>query len=215
MKARGALWGVVAIAVLARLTVSCGGGSGSGSGGSSGSPCQMLCEKRNSCSTAPDEQVPCDSICVYGGNYYTGLAPTPVCPNLAAQTSCIAAAVAMSCEDYSNAWEGCPTCPVLDGSPCASDNDCQKYEPNFRCDLSRPGGYCTAPCQTADDCSPGGPEICTSSSPPSFDPSAPPTQLWCILGCTSDTQCRTSDGYRCIDISAALGFGLCDVPPSS
>lgn len=213
MKARGALWGVAAIAVLARLTVSCGGGTGSG--GSTGSPCQMLCEKRNSCSTGPDEQVPCDSICVYGGNYYTGLAPTPVCPNLAAQTSCIAAAVAMSCDDYSNAWEACPTCPVLDGSPCASDNDCQKYEPNFRCDLSRPGGYCTAPCQTADDCSPGGPEICASSSPPSFDPSAPTTQQWCILGCTSDTQCRTGDGYRCIDISAALGFGLCDVPPSS
>lgn len=150
-----------------------------------------------------------------GGNYYTGLAPTPVCPNLAAQTSCIQAAVALSCEAYANAAAVCPVCPVLDGSPCASDNDCQKYEPAYRCDLSRPGGYCTAPCQTADDCSAGGPEICTSSTPRSFDHSAPTTQGWCILGCTSDAQCRTTDGYSCLDISAALGYGLCDVTPSS
>ena len=201
------------IALLVELAVGCSGGAGSG--GFSGSPCQMLCDKRNSCSTGPDELLPCDSICLYGGNYYPGLAPSPVCPNLAAQTKCIQAAVAMSCADYDNAWEACPTCSVLDGSPCASDNDCQKYEPNFRCDQSRPGGYCTAPCQTADDCSAGGPEICTSSTAPSFDPSAPTTQDWCILGCTSASQCRTNDGYSCVGFSATLGYGLCEVPPSS
>jgi len=84
--------------------------------------------------------------------------------------------------------------------------------PPTRTDASIAPRTNTAPCQTADDCSPGGPEFCASSTPPSFDPNAPTTQLWCILGCTSGTQCRTRDGYSCIDISAADGYGLCNVP---
>jgi len=200
-------WRLAAIAGLFRLAVSCGGSSGFG-----GSPCQMICEKRNSCATAADEVLPCNAICVYGGNYGPGLAPSPVCPNLAAQTACIQAAVAMSCDAYANAAALCPPCGVLDGAPCASDQDCQKYQPNYRCDLSRPGGYCTAPCQTADDCSIAGPEICTASTAPSFDPGAPATQDWCLLGCQTDAQCRTSDGYRCVSSNLAGGYStsVCD-----
>ena len=202
-------WGLAAIAALAAVVASCGGSSS----GFSGSPCQMICEKRNSCATSSEARLPCDQICVYGGNYYPGLAPSPVCPNLAAQTSCVQAAVAMSCDAYSDPALSCPPCGVLDGAPCASNSDCQKYETNYLCDLSRPGGYCTAPCATADDCSPGGPEICaTMSAPPSFDPSAPATQAWCLLGCATDSQCRVSEGYACVNFSAAAGFGTCDVP---
>jgi len=182
------------VAVLASLAASCGGSSGF-----SGSPCQMICEKRNSCATTADERVPCNAICVYGGNYGPGLAPSPVCPNLAAQTSCVHAAVQMSCDAYSDAAFACPPCGVLDGAPCVSNGDCQKYQPNYLCDLSRPGGYCTAPCTTADDCSLAGPELCvTTATPPSFDPGAPATQAWCVLGCATGDQCRVSDGYSCV-----------------
>ena len=200
------------IAALARLGLSCGGGSS----GFTGSPCQMLCEKRNSCVAATGgSTVPCDSICVYGGNYYPGLAPSPVCPNLAAQTTCIEAAVAMSCSDYDNAFVGCPACPPLDGSPCTSDEDCAKYVPNYKCDLSRPGGYCTAPCQTSDDCSISGPEACSPGKAPSFDPNAPASQAWCLLSCTSNAGCRISDGYSCTNYNASEGFGICDVGGST
>lgn len=199
---------LAAVAAFAAVAASCGGSSGF-----SGSPCQMVCEKRNSCATSASGRVPCAQICVYGGNYSPGLAPSPVCPSLAAQTSCVQAAVALSCDAYSNAALACPLCSVLDGAPCASNADCQKYEPNYLCDLSRPGGYCTAPCTTADDCSPGGPEICTTmTAPPSFDPSAPATQGWCLLGCGIDGQCRTRDGYACVKVSSTAGYGICDVP---
>jgi hypothetical protein len=208
MVGRKIFWTVTAIAALAPVVMSCGGGSS----GVSGSPCQMVCEKRNTCATTPDETVPCASICVYGGNYGPGLAPSPVCPNLAAQTTCIAAAVAKSCDAYANAAATCPPCGVLDGAPCSSDEDCQKYQPNYRCDLSRPGGYCTAPCQSADDCSIAGPEICTTHTAPSFAPGAPTTQDWCLLGCQSDTQCRTSDGYRCVTRNSTNALGVCDAP---
>jgi len=194
-------WGLAFVGSVASLAASCGG-----SIGASGSPCQMICEKRNSCATSASGRVPCDQICVYGGNYGPGLAPSPVCPNLAAQTSCVQAAVALSCEAYSDAAFACPPCGVLDGAPCASNADCQKYQPNYLCDLSRPGGYCTTACVTAYDCSLMGPEVCiTTASPPSFDPSAPTAQTWCMLGCGTDAACRTSDGYACVN-------NTCDVP---
>jgi hypothetical protein len=205
-------WSVTAVATLARVVMSCSGGSN----GFSGSPCQMLCEKRNSCVAATGgSTVPCDSICTYGGNYYPGLAPSPVCPKLAAQTTCIEAAVAMSCSDYDNAFVGCPACLPLDGSPCASDEDCAKYASNYRCDLSRSGGYCTAPCQSPDDCSISGPETCSLGKAPSFDPKAPASQGWCLLSCSSDAGCRISDGYSCTNYSASEGFGICDVRGSA
>jgi hypothetical protein len=199
----GGVW-LATIAVLVWVAAGCGGSTGV-----SGSPCQMICEKRNSCATTPDERVPCDQICVYGGNYGPGLAPSPVCPNLAAQTSCVQAAVQMSCEAYSDAAFRCPPCGVLDGAPCASNIDCQKYQPNYLCDVSRLGGYCTAPCMTSDDCSIAGPEICaTTDAPPSFAMGASPTQRWCLLGCNHDEQCRASEGYGCLAASGALG--TCD-----
>jgi hypothetical protein len=160
----------------------------------------------------PEHQVPCAEICVYGGNFLPGLAPAPVCPDLAGQQACVDAAVKMSCDSYQSALQGCPTCGVLDGSPCASDLDCQKYVSFYRCDLNRPGGYCTAPCQTPDDCSAAGPEICAASKAPSFAPQAPATQSWCLLGCQADTACRTAEGYACAGLNATGGFGVCDTP---
>jgi hypothetical protein len=195
--------------LVAGAALTLAGACGRGSQLASDNPCLALCNKDNSCS--PTRQLPCASICTYGGNYYPGLGPVPACTNLEAQVACVNAAVAMSCDAVRDAVAQCPTCPVLDGSPCAADVDCQKYQASFRCDLSRPGGYCTAPCTSPDDCSIGGPEICTASAPPSFDPQAPSTQLWCLLGCKSDASCRA--GYHCANVSASLdGYGTCDGP---
>ena len=180
-------------------------GCGSSSSTAGKSPCEMLCEKKNSCRGPNTEVIPCASVCVYGGNWYPGFAPTPYCPNLAAQTSCVAAAVAMSCDAYSDASLKCPACPPLDGGPCATDLDCQRYVPSYRCDLSRPGGYCTAPCASAYDCSLAGPEVCIGAAPPSFDPTGALSTTWCELGCASDAICRTGEGYACVN-------GLCAQP---
>lgn len=169
----------------------------------------MACEKQNSCGQA-SPPLPCAQICVYGGNYYTGFGPSPYCPNLQAQTDCVAAAVAMSCSAWQDAALKCPGCPPLTGGPCTSNLDCEKYDSRFRCDLSQPGGYCTAPCTTVDDCSIAGPEFCTSRAmPPSFDPTGSLSTTWCQLGCgTSDAICRTGDGYTCVN-------GLCSAASSS
>lgn len=199
------------LAIIATLAVAlgdCGGGGVTPS--SVQNPCTALCDKQISCGQVTGLSVSdCASLCTYGGNYEPGLAPTPVCPQLAAQESCVAAAVAMSCDAWQDAMTKCPSCPPLDGSPCAADFDCLKYRDDFRCDLSRPGGYCTAPCQTSDDCSAAGPEICTVSRAPSFSPQAPATQGWCLLGCTSDGTCRTDQGYSCVAFGTAA-LGVCD-----
>lgn len=167
-------------------------------------PCLILCNKANDCRSALGEAaLDCPGMCFYGGNLAPGLAPSPSCPDLAGQQTCIEAAVQQSCSNYLTAAGACPLCAVLDGSACASDADCQKYRPDYRCDLSRPGGYCTRSCGSADDCSAVGPELCNAARAPSFV--APGTQMWCMLGCQSDTDCRVNEGYIC----TAAG---CDTP---
>src|SRR3569623_253628 len=179
----------------------------------SGSPCEMLCMKQNSCSSGSTVgSIPCGTVCTYGGNYYPGLAPSPVCPVLEAQTKCAAEAVALGCGEYQNAAARCPVCPPLVGSPCSSDADCLKCVAAYRCDVSRSGGYCTAPCSSADDCSVGGPEVCGEGAAPSFALGATSTQTWCLLGCKSDVQCRSNEGYRCQNISPGDQGGTCDSP---
>lgn len=188
-------------------------GCGPGTPAPVGSPCKMLCEKQNSCAMGSgSDSIPCDAVCVYGGNYYPGLAPTPVCPSLAAQMTCVAAAVAMSCSAYQNAAFQCPICPPLVGSPCLSDSDCQHFVATYRCDLSRPGGYCTAPCLSTDDCSVAGPEVCTPGKAPSFDPGASSNQSWCLMECGTDADCRSGQGYQCENINVTYQIGICDSP---
>jgi hypothetical protein len=197
--------GVVVAVVLA--ATGCGGSSDA-------SPCVTLCKKANSCRAAMGSSPLNCEACTYGGDLLPGLAPAPTCPDLAGQKACIEAAVQMSCDDaqYFRAAAACPSCSVLDGSGCASDGDCQKYQRDYRCDLGRPGGYCTRACLFADsDCSAIGPEVCTTRPRPSFDPQAPPTRMWCFLGCTSDAECRTGEGYACVG-KGATGLGVCDRP---
>jgi hypothetical protein len=174
------------------------------------SPCITLCQKLNSCRRAMNAAPISCGACSYGGDLLPGLGPAPSCPALAAQQTCVEAAVTRSCDEYIGAALACPQCPVLDGSACTSDADCQQYRRDYRCDLGRPGGYCTRACTDPDQCSTVGPEICTGGKPPSFAPQASPTDSFCLLGCRSDAECRTADGYACL-FSASLSHGLCDV----
>jgi hypothetical protein len=172
-------------------------------------PCVTVCQKFNSCRRPGDSLVSCD-VCTYGGVLLPGLAPAPGCTAVETQEACVQAAVRKSCDEYDGAVIACATCPVvLDGSACASDADCQKYLPDYRCDLGRKGGYCTRMCGNADDCSPAGLETCTLSTAPSFDQGG--TGKWCLLGCKSDAQCRTAEGYRCLRRQPSDEFGVCDV----
>jgi hypothetical protein len=186
------------------LVLGCGSG---GSSGAAANPCVTLCNKANTCRAMMGSSIlNCAAGCVYGGDLLPGLAPTPSCANTAQQEACVEAAVQMSCanEAYLQAAAACATCGVLDGSACADDADCQRYDPSYRCDLSRAGGYCTKACGSADDCSAVGPEECNAVRPPSFAPQALPNQGWCVLGCKSDGDCRAAEGYKC----TAMG---CDI----
>jgi hypothetical protein len=199
--------GLVIALALEAVTASCDAGPGPAA-----NACVAMCRKWNSCRTSPGlELAPCDGLCRYGGNFMPGLAPSPVCPAVDEQRTCIDAAVTLSCDAYLAAINACPACGVLNGSACTTDADCQMYRADYRCDLSRPGGYCTRACADADDCSVAGPETCSAGvAPPSFDPQASATQGWCLLTCRSDAGCRTTEGYRCVGIVDT--FGLCEGP---
>ncbi len=199
---------LLAIVCLAGALAGCGGGGAAGGGDAGGkSPCELLCEKWNSCRGADTQALSCPQLCVYGGNFGPGIGPSPYCPQIAAQTTCVAAAVQMSCQAYdSTGLATCPGCPPVTGGPCQTDFDCEKYDPRFKCDVSRPGGYCTAPCGDAFDCSEAGPEVCVAAAP-SFDPGGTISKTWCQLGCASNALCRTNEGYTCQK-------GLCAPPPS-
>lgn len=188
---------LLVILCLTDVLAGCGGSGGSATTAGKSS-CELLCDKWNSCRAATAEALPCAQLCVYGGNYEPGIGPSPYCPNLAAQTTCVATALQhATCETFDNsALAGCPACPPLTGGPCQTDLDCGKYDGRFKCDVSRPGGYCTAPCHDAFDCSEAGPEVCVAATP-SFDPFGNISTTWCQLGCGSNALCRTDEGYTC------------------
>jgi hypothetical protein len=175
-------------------------------------PCITFCNKLNSCgASAGNSPINCALTCDYGGNLLPGLAPAPSCPDVAAQQACIDHAVQQSCEDYMAEATSCLTCSVLVGSPCASDDDCQKYRSDYRCDLGRPGGYCMTDCSTSAGCFRDG--ACVDTKAPSFAAQAPPTEEWCLETCRADSDCRTAEGYTCVAGNPTTDpFGVCDAP---
>lgn len=96
-----------------------------------------------------------------------------------------ALAVVLGCGDSAN------TQYVPIGSRCGSNSDCGT-KPYNCVTAGHPGGYCQKDCSTDGDC---------------------PTDAICISGecrrkCGSTSDCRSSEGYQCIQ--AALSY--CDVP---
>ena len=115
-------------------------------------------------------------------------------------------ALGLDCKQAFAGVLACPRCPPVDGAGCANDADCQKYDHNYRCDLRRAHGYCTQACANAGECSGSGPERCLVTPPPSFDPQG--SGKYCVLGCSTDADCRTAEGYACIH---SASDSWCDV----
>lgn len=103
------------------------------------------------------------------------------------------------------AWGPC--LPPNIGDPCTSDGDCTG--PAATCLTAvgvvvLTGGYCTTGCGAGDDC--GTANVCADTAP--FG--GPRT---CLRGCTLDTECRGTEGYRCTDWMV-FTHGVC-LPPRS
>ena len=98
--------GPLNLVLLVMLAAGCGGSSKP----AETNPCLTLCRRLNQCRAGVATPIPCEAACVYGGNLQPGLAPAPVCPDLAVQQACVQAAVAMSCDTYLNAALACANC---------------------------------------------------------------------------------------------------------
>jgi hypothetical protein len=72
--------------------------------------------------------------------------------------------------------------PRILGAACTNNGDCD----SGMCVDGLPGGYCSAVCQTAEDCGPGG--SCWNLGQP---------EMVCLKDCTESSQCREGDGYIC------------------
>jgi hypothetical protein len=107
------------------------------------------------------------------------------------------------------------------GAACRTANTCTGQAPTCQTmllllgqEIPFPGGYCSAPCQNNVECGPTG-ECPVSeslkglSSIPLITPEIRATleaaiPSHCYERCTTDSQCRTEDGYRCATIVTAL-----------
>jgi hypothetical protein len=92
------------------------------------------------------------------------------------------------------------------GAPCTGDSQCKG--PNAVClkefdnvpsinTLYFPNGYCSSDCTGGDDGGIGG--TCGDDGY-CLNGSTYGMPVKCLLKCASDAQCRTSEGYACIDI---------------
>ncbi len=91
------------------------------------------------------------------------------------------------------------------GKPCTSTIDCGS-DPRAACNTEAgdnyPGGYCTMePCDDIQLCPPGGTCVALGGETPS-----------CFQACSTDADCRTSEGYVCqLFVTAPpVGFGPSD-----
>lgn len=74
------------------------------------------------------------------------------------------------------------------GDPCAIDADCA----SGLCDRTVPGGYCTRPCDSDDQC--GALGICDGGA--------------CLQRCTVQRECRSAE-FECWDLGRPDGLGAC------
>jgi hypothetical protein len=102
---------------------------------------------------------------------------------------------------------GLAACSPTIGSPCAQSSDCAT-QGNRVCDTSQPNGYCTvfgcgdntcpdhAVCVSFNAMLPG----CGYND---YQAPARTSRTLCLEHCQSDSDCRVSDGYVCVDPMAA------------
>ncbi len=102
---------------------------------------------------------------------------------------------------------GLPACSPTIGASCTQSTDCSS-QGNRVCDTSQPEGYCTvfgcadnscpdhAVCVTFDVALPG----CAYND---YEAPARTSRTLCLEHCQSDSDCRSSEGYVCIDPTAA------------
>jgi hypothetical protein len=105
------------------------------------------------------------------------------------------------------------------GSPCGNGTDCPvlcEYDAQCTklCLNQSPfrGGYCSVsiaecPAPSGSDSGSGpcpGGSFCVTGLPPTHG-----SGDYCLLGCTTDSQCRTSDGYKCCKGFALSGASVC------
>jgi len=92
-------------------------------------------------------------------------------------------------------------CTPKVGDGCARNADCGTQR---ICDTSMPGGYCTTTPCLRNDCADEA--VCIT-----FDDG----QSYCMKHCGGNGDCRTGDGYTCIDDFGDFPFcGIAAVPAS-
>ncbi len=109
--------------------------------------------------------------------------------------------------DTANAGGRCAPDPATTnvGAQCATTVDCGNYERdacNNEIGDGYPGGYCTMePCNDIQVCSPGATCVAMPFETPA-----------CMASCTTDTDCRASEGYVCqlFPTTPPAGYGPSD-----
>ena len=106
-------------------------------------------------------------------------------------------------------------CSPAIGDTCGSSTDCDINGTRI-CDLAQPGGYCTIAGCDVGTC-PSGEASCVQ-----FRSDVPRlTESFCMYSCTSDSDCRTDEGYRCVSAASVAAVVLegpsrfCAMPPAA
>jgi len=103
-------------------------------------------------------------------------------------------------------------CTPAIGDRCTLSTDCS-VQGNRICDTTQPGGYCTAvPC-TADKCPDNAACVEVGASVPgcAYDDYAAPSRVaspMCLKTCSSNSDCRQSDGYTCGHPAGPMSFAV-------
>jgi hypothetical protein len=92
-------------------------------------------------------------------------------------------------------------CTPAIGDRCTLSTDCS-VQGNRQCDTTQPGGYCTMLQCIANSCPDNAACVELGASVPgcAYDDYSAPSRVgtsMCLKTCSSDTDCRQSDGYTC------------------
>jgi hypothetical protein len=103
-------------------------------------------------------------------------------------------------------------CTPAIGDRCTLSTDCS-VQGNRLCDTTQPGGYCTALQCTADKCPDNATCVELGASVPGcrYDDYSAPSRVAsarCLKTCSSDSDCRQTDGYVCASPATPAGSAV-------